>query len=536
MSNTRAILLCAGIGRRMLPILDCNKGLLPVGGYDSNVSHLVDLLVSKGIQDIVIVTNPIAGDAYTDLVENNFPEYAKVVVIQEYTRGCNNEVTMRAICEYLGNSYIIETDQYIEDSSIFSSNNPSDRSYLYTYKRGSEDWAVYSDSTGRVEAISTQNYDDEYCLGGVIYLCERDAAVLRDALLSSRSTDKYWESYLDPTKMNIYQVKCSKYSIEYDNIEELLQSKLMTTEGVAKLIDDHGTPERLNSMTNDTYLVTWMDNKQVLRLPGLGTEDFVNHEREYQVECIIQESCPGISPTSIFFSEHKGVKLTDYLEGYHIFGEEGDHFSFILQVLDEIHKIKVDGSTAMNNGLFINLLEELDIYEQMAKKRPQIHYDKQGYPEVKSFVVDYLKNHLCDYELSIIHRDLVPENILVKNCSDSEIYSCVELLNSDLPSVQFIDWEYSGVLTKYWDYASLILEYADRYHKPVSWVQKEFLNNHPHPAELNHTSLEIWMIIVDFIWSAWSLAKCASGDDVYEYGRQRIVRAYHNLSCLTEPR
>lgn len=533
MSNTRAILLCAGIGRRMLPILDCNKGLLPVGGYDSNVSHLVDLLVSKGITDIIIVTNSLAADEYTDLVKNCFPEYAKVVVIKEYTRGCNNEVTMRAICDYIGDSYIIEADQFIEDSSIFSSNNPPDKSYLYTYKRGPEDWSVYSDLNGRVEYINTRNPEDTYCLGGVIYLCQRDSNILRDSLRSSNSIHKYWESYLDPSRMNLYQVKCSKYSIEYDNIEELLQSKLMTTEEVARLIDEECKPERLNSMTNDTFLITWGGDKKVLRLPGLGTEDFVDHERESKVESIVQEECPGISPRSIFFSAHKGVKITDYLEGYHIFGEEKDDFSFILRALDEIHRItKVGNPSYVNVDLFINLIEELEIYEQMSEV---IAPYGRVYSVVRDFVVDYLKNHLCDYELCIIHRDLVPENILVKNCGDSDVYYRVDLLNSDLPDVQFIDWEYSGILTKYWDYASLILEYADRYSQPVSAIQREFLRCHPHPAELNREAIEIWMIIVDFIWAAWSLAKCASGDDVYEYGKRRITRAYDNLVSLTEP-
>lgn len=502
--KNNAILLCGGIGRRMAPIPTCNKALLPIKG-EINLKRIIRILKNKNIKDIVVATNPLFASDINSLL-SKWDEFSdmniRIVCAYDYVKGCNNVVTMKAASKYIENTYILECDQYyIEENLRFLSEIPHSSSLLFTQPRDEEDWGVVSDRFGHVHEILRDNPNREnFCLSGITYFTGDSSKFLRVALDSCRDSSIYWEELLDPMIQYIEEYRCYKpYAKEYDTISDLINENLMSPEEVASLIDDNSNPVRLGSMTNTTYKVTYEGKEYALRIPGYGTDRFVNHHRERAVESTIPEY---LKPQSQYYS-NDSVKLTDYLEGYQVFKDIED-IKYVLEKLHDIHLL----SEVQQCPYTIDLMKEVEDYEDIygALLLPYSG-DTRKYEKMKSQVSQFLDFWFHNYPHDRVHRDLVPLNIMLNEEKD----------------VKFIDWEYAGYLSFYWDLASLCCEYADEYNVPLDSIVDKVMEYYPGP--LNRNFLYCWIVVVDFVWAVWSLAKKALGDDVYEYGERRYARS-----------
>lgn len=498
-----AILLCGGIGRRMSPIPNCNKSLLPIRG-EINLIRIINLLRRRGIDEIIIATNPLAESDIRKVIYDNLsePSSIKIVVAEDYTPGCNNVVTLRVASDYIQNTYILETDQYYieEKFNTLIEFEPLSKSYFFTQLRSSEDWGIISDMNFEVKKILHDNPDNQYfCLSGVSYITGETAEFLKSKLESCKDTSIYWEELLEEDPSLMSELCCNKYSIEYDNISDLVNNSLMDPKDIADLIDDNHQSIRLGSMTNTTYKVSLSGKDYALRIPGYGTERFIDHHREHRMEDSIPKS---LKPDSQYFS-NDAVKLTEYLEGYEVLKKVKD-FPKVLNKLKILHK------SSKNPKEFIDLEKEIwdyeDIYRGHISEYPR-------YDEIKHTVFCFLDKWFRNHTPERVHRDLVPLNIMIKG-----------------KDIKFIDWEYAGYLSKYWDLASLCCEFADEYHVDLSILIAIVSDQYP----VDEEDLYRWVAVVDFVWAVWSLAKMHLGDDVEEYGLHRYNRAVSIIDSKME--
>lgn len=503
MQKNNAILLCGGIGRRMAPIPKCNKSLLNIKG-EINLKHIIRILYDKGIKDIVLATNPIFSSDISNIGEEIASElidlHITITIAENYIEGCNNVVTLASASQYIKNTYILETDQYyIKENLDFIRDEPYNKSYFFTQIRTEEDWGVCEYDNHKISDILTHNPDNEYpCLSGVAYIQGKGAEFLRNQLSQENlDIDYYWEELIlqELSSLDFYNYYSgTPYSIEFDDISDLVNKKLMDPEDIANLIDDNHSAEKLNSMTNTTYKVHIKGIPYALRIPGYGTEIFVNRNRERFMESTTDES---LRPYSKYYSNNS-VKLTEFLEGYEVLSKLEDIPS-VLSALFELHNKK----EIIIQDMIIDLAREISDYEST----PSLNLEEiPVYQELKSKVLRFLGNWFSNNDYSRVHRDLVPLNILIKD-----------------NDVKFIDWEYSGYLSKYWDIASLCCEFSDEYNFPLDDIIDLVLKNYK--SALDKSDIYRWIVVVDFVWSAWSAAKYILGDDVLEYGNRRFNRA-----------
>lgn len=505
MKRNNAILLCGGIGRRMAPIPNCNKSLLKIRGK-VNLVRIISNLYIKGITDIVVATNPLFREEVNNIASKmkDTCKYLniEVVVAENYTKGCNNVVTLASARDYIENTYILETDQYyLEDNMDFIRSEPYDRSYFFTQSREEEDWGVEAYDEDHILGIMTCNPDKEFpCLSGVSYVTGEGASFLKAKLSDEdMDTDYYWEELLMYEdylpSLNFYDWFCeTPYSIEFDNISDLINKNLMTPQEIADLIDDNHSAQKLNSMTNHTYKVTVEGKQYALRLPGYGTSTFVNRKREMYMD---ETTYDSLRPKSTYYCGGD-VKLTEYLEGYEVLSSISD-IPRVLSKLYELHsQVEI-----INARMMIDLEEEISDYESSLSGELEGHTE---YQQLKSKVVSFLKEWSKHHTVSRVHRDLVPLNILLKG-----------------DDVKFIDWEYSGYLSEYWDIASLCCEFSDEYNLPLGDVVDRV--SYEYVFHIDKDDIYRWIAVVDFVWSAWSAAKYIAGDDVLEYGQRRFARA-----------
>lgn len=518
MSNN-AIILCSGVGRRMSPIPSCNKSLLPIRGSEPNVKRTCKLLYKNGIVDIVIAAHPDNASEFLRIKEQlkqEIPELTVIVkVVDKYSPNCNNIVSMQAVSHYIKDTYIIEGDQYlVEKYCDFIRAKPWDTSIFFTQKREIDDWAILWDSDGVVYSILKGNPDPStnFCLAGISYISKKDSMALRVALSACKSKYIYWEEVIDLDRMKFLSYPIlQSYSLEYDNIHDLVRKKLMKPQDIANLVDDNHEAQQLDSMTNTSYLVSIKGVKYVLRIPGYGTEKFVDRFRESTIDKYVYFMTEGgISPESTYYSNDQ-VKLTEYLESseYHLL-DSFKEFPAVLKTLERLHNLPFAVDESVRSSLFLDLEKELFDYESILGTISPIPAD---YWSLRDEVLEIVNRYPTT---GLVHRDLVPRNILVSSSQD----------------VKLIDWEYACVFNKYWDLASLACEYADEYDPgSLDIVVNIIYAIYP---EVKIEDIYLWIAVVDFVWFSWSIAKTKLGDDVYDYGMRRYRRCKSLLAMYNE--
>jgi len=271
-------------------------------------------------------------------------------------------------------------------------------------------------------------------------------------------------------------------------------------------LDDNGSPIRLSSMTNSTFSIKVDGNYRVIRIPGKGTENFIDRFRESKIIKILQSSDLSVFPKFIYYNN--GVCVTEKLFAWYKEFNQDSNGEIPAKLLSELHSNII--STTPKNKLRINLIDELRFYDKIISDYSDNLYGH--YPdlrEVYNIIIRYISNHQRKNEV-LCHRDLMYNNIMVN------------LRNPD--KSKLIDWEYSGFLNKYWDIGCFVSEVRLWFDKLNSdRIINEFLSMYEKSSEelIDTTSVEMWSAVVDYVWAIWSLAKIALGEDDLEYGIKR---------------
>ena len=179
------------------------------------------------------------------------------------------------------------------------------------------------------------------------------------------------------------------------------------------------------------------DQKYLLRK---FIEQTVDRNFEFKVQNLAFEI--DIAAKPILLDEENGFMICEYLEGEHKAVLERDDLKNIAELLKKLHMIQVD-----KEALHIEALFEFKSQEII-----------DALDTVKSYQTEYV---LC-------HNDLNPKNILFSE------------------EVKLIDWEFASVNDKYFDLASLCVEFhldeneetyfLEAYFLSKEEIQKEKLN------------------------------------------------------------
>lgn len=224
----RAILLAAGMGTRLRPLtLTTPKSLVKVNGTPM-LERQVEFLKEKGIDEIIVVTGYL-NEKFEYLKE----KYGVKLVHNDKYDVYNNIYTMYLVKDYLGDSYVMDADVYLNNN--FIDENIKTSAYFSGYKEGfKNEWIIESDKNNKVNNIIVGD-DKGYILCGVSYWSEDDASTivdkLEDAIENRDFENLYWD---DIVKDNIERldVKIRKIKsddcFEIDSLEdlEMVESKL----------------------------------------------------------------------------------------------------------------------------------------------------------------------------------------------------------------------------------------------------------------------------------------------------------------------
>ena len=505
----------------MRPLSDIYpKSLIPVPRYHKkfdgevvpNLLNSIEVLtfshpLGSQIDEVVIVASEsyFKREDYLKVKESVSVKILEVVNFYADSPNLNNQYSMGLVLSTIVDCdciMVVEGDIYLRNiEDYLPLSLKSGRSYYCCTYRNKE-WVFvsrYNDPT-YYEIVKGAN---GLAMAGLSIINGQDTIDrLRRTLVSVMNPHEFWDESLMRLNLPLQLINVDDAILEFDSVTDLINQGLYTPESLATILSEDSFVEKTDSMTNTSFVIKYNGVKSVLRLPGVGTEDFIDRSREGLVQNLINEQASHISPKSISYG--LGVKITEFIEGCRT-SEEKDAPK-VISLLKEFHQINAPLS------LLTNLIDEIKDYEKLYDR--SLTSIPKEYEEVSEIYKSLISS--CQHQdVVLCHRDLDPRNVLIRGDRGF-----------------LVDFEYSGLLNRYWDFGAHLSEMKLFFGTKMTEEEYAEMAMEVAGVHLIPLKLKMWRGIVDFIWSCWTIAKISLGEEYESYLKERWEAACEVLRDL----
>jgi thiamine kinase-like enzyme len=262
--------------------------------------------------------------------------------------------------------------------------------------------------------------------------------------------------------------------------------------------------KRLGGLTNLVFFVDHHGEQYVLRLPGKGTEEYINRANEHQAAS--EAARAKVSPDIVHFDDKTGVMVTRFIDNAITMTPEGfDKRKGAAARAGEVFK-KLHTSGAKFNFRF-ELFEMIDSYLKVLKGRDGVELPEGYHDALKD--AKHVRKALSAHELPLApcHCDPLCENFLDTG-----------------KRMWLVDWEYAGMNDPLWDLGDLAVE--GRF---TPELEEELLSAYfpQGPSAAERGRFVIYKAMCDLLWTLWGLVQHANknpADDFWAYSLNRFKR------------
>lgn len=496
-----AIIMAAGLSSRFAPIsYERPKGVLKVRG-EVLIERQIRQLKEAGINDITVVVGYKKEHFFC--LEDTFG--VSIVVNPDYAER-NNNSTLMAVADRLGNTYICSSDDYFTENPFRSYEWKSFYSVQYESGR-TEEWCVKIGATDRLVGVAIGGHDAWVMMGHAYFdraFSDRFIAFLREDYDKPETADKLWESvmmdHIDELDMVVKRYSPS-IIFEFDSLDEVRDFDPAFIENVDSRIfgnicsvlgcepeDIRGIVPIKQGLTNLSFRFMVDGGSYVYRHPGAGTDAIINRASEAISQRVAADL--GIDGTFIYEDEDEGWKISRFvIDARPLDYHDEDDLVLAMSIARKLHASGADSGFAFD----IHEDTKKTIALLDAKRRTAFHDFKDLYAladELDAMVkADGLPPVLC-------HNDFYPPNFLVTS-----------------EEIDLIDWEYSGMS----DYASDLAVFiccSDYTYDEAMHVLEVYFGRPLTPEELFHCVA--YICVVSFHWFIWALYQDMCGSPVGE--------------------
>lgn len=287
-----------------------------------------------------------------------------------------------------------------------------------------------------------------------------------------------------------------------NNTEQVL-SVLRNVEGFGGVTPETVTVERLGGLTNLVYRVESGGRSVIVRIPGEGTESYI--DRAVEIHNTRIAAAAGVSAEVLWADPDTGNMVCDCIEG-------------IVTMTPDLFRSRA-GSPA-RAGVALRQLHD-------AREPFRFRF------ELFSMIDDYLKvlstkkTDLPEGYAQVVAEAEPIKRLLAEKPGDLVPSHCDPLCENFLDDgtrMWVVDYEYSGMNDPLWDLGDLSVEAGLSDEQDIEMLTAYF-GQAPTPEQIGRTV--IYKAMCDLLWTLWGLIQHADGnpaEDFWAYSTGRFKR------------
>ena len=318
----------AGLSQRFAPIsYERPKGMLRVRG-EVLVERQIEQLHAAGITDITVIVG-YKKEYFFHLADR----FGVAIAVNDDYVNRNNNGSLWAVREKLGNTYVCSSDDYFTtnpfDSHVYQAY------YSAQYVEGpTQEWCLTTGPGGRITGVTVGGADAWTMLGHVYFdraFSTSFRRILEDVYALPETEPKLWESiYIDHIKELDMVIRRYPSGVinEFDSLDEVRGFDPMFMENLDSEIfenisavlgcrksDVHDFYPLKQGITNLSCHFTVGDAEDaaeyVYRHPGIGTDKIVDRRAELEALSLARDL--GIDRTFVTGDPDKGWKISRFI-------------------------------------------------------------------------------------------------------------------------------------------------------------------------------------------------------------------------------
>ena len=261
--------------------------------------------------------------------------------------------------------------------------------------------------------------------------------------------------------------------------------------------------ERLGGLTNLVFRVASGGNTWCLRLPGKGTEEYINRADEAQAAR--EAARAGVSPEVVDAQPESGIMVTKFIDG-------------AKTMTPDLFK-SIKGSPARAGQAF----------RALHRSGAQFNFRFELFSMIDEYL-EILSGKTVDFPEG--YHDLLTDSEGVRKALEahplpSAACHCDPLCENFLDTGErmwIVDWEYSGMNDPMWDLGDLSVEAGFDAAQDEEMISAYF-GGEPRADELGR--IVIYKAMCDLLWTLWGLIQHANdnpAEDFWAYSTGRFKR------------
>ena len=296
-------------------------------------------------------------------------------------------------------------------------------------------------------------------------------------------------------------------------------TEAISAEDVIARIDDwQGKDVRVEvlggGITNRNYLVTVDGDpgaagvgRFVLRIPGEGTEAFIDRTRELNNHAAA--AAAGVTPPLLHVIQPGDCTVVPFIRG------ETMHPESLAGHPDRLEKIVAAMRTYHQKAVFVNKIRVFDMVREYLRMAQDVNAPR---PEEIAWMLEQGRRIETAMErdapaFTACHNDLLSENFIL--APDGKMW--------------IIDWEYGGMTDPYFDLGDFCVEH------PLSVAEEKLVLTAYCGGmdEHRYARMELHKLVADLWWSIWAMIQASVSKldfDFFEYGMNRMRRFQSNAA------
>lgn len=532
-----AVILACGMGIRLAPFTyDTPKSFLKIKG-ERMIERQIEQLKSVGIDNITIMVGYLK-EKFDYLIDKY---NVKLVYNEEYKEKNTLSTFYHAIDLLRGkNMYVCVSDVYIA-KNIY---HKYECEPYYTgafYENCDGEWRYVINNKSEIKGVILGGEND-YCLVGPCFLTkdflEKLIPMIEDYYHRTSTNGFYWEDVLvNNFKLlpSIYLYKHDKGVIfEFDNINDLKRFDRDSGDYGSEAVEFVSKALNIKSneitniecvkegMTNNSYKFEYNGEHYFVRIPGEGTEKYIDRQCEAEVLNSLKDK--NITEDIIFLDKNSGYKVSKYIDDSRPLDINDDsELKACMALYRRFHSfgIKVSQSSDIVEKIneYLSIIKDKDVYV------PYEDFDKILLNEKK--IADMIKNE--DRPFTLCHGDPNPNNVLVTKSG-----------------LKLIDFEYAGMADPLSDIAlfgvyvgfdieKTLMLYKMYKESSVGTNSTSPLQIIPHDDNLAHILIISYMALGGLYNAVWAMVRTAlGGADYGEFGMKGYRNFKNCYSALQE--